>query len=123
MPIILITTKETDSAYEFFGLKPLTTHYFYFNKKKQTSNVKQPGKKLGAPLITDENGALEIIYYLNSGISSDSPANASFKANNLRAGIFEVVVTNFDSGVNDLPDDYLNNSISSSKLVLNALNK
>lgn len=123
MPKITITYKETDSSFKFLGLKPSTTHYFYFNKKKQTGSVKQPGKKLGSPLISDENGVLEVIYYLSSGISSDSPSSGSFKATNLKTGIFEIVVTNFDSGVNDLPDNYLNNSISAGRLVLNALKK
>lgn len=123
MPTTTISYKETDSSYKFLGLKPLTTHYFYFNKKKQTSGVKQPGKKLGSPLVSDENGVLEVIYYLSSGISSDSPANGSYKNANLKTGVFEIVVTNFDAGVNDLPDNYMNNSISAGKLVLNALKK
>ena len=123
MPRTTITYKETDSSYRFVGLKPLTTHYFYFNKKKQTSRVKQIGKKLGQPLISDESGVLEVIYYLDSGISSASPANASYKVPNLVIGIVEVVVTNYDSGANDLPDEYLDNSLSTSRVVFNALKK
>ena len=123
MPRTIITYKETDSSYKFVGLKPLTTHYFYFNKKKQTSRVKQLGKKLGQPLISDESGVLEVIYYLDSGISSASPANAAYKVPNLVIGIVEVVVTNYDSGANDLPDEYLDNSLSTSRVVFNALKK
>lgn len=123
MPRTIITYKETDSSYKFVGLKPLTTHYFYFNKKKQTSRVKQLGKKLGQSLISDESGVLEVIYYLDSGISSSSPANAAYKVPNLAAGIVEVVVTNYDSGGNDLPDEYLDNSLSTGRVVFNALKK
>lgn len=123
MPRTTIIYKETDSNFTFVGLKPLTTHYFYFNKKKQTSRVKQTGKKLGQPLISDENGVLDVIYYLDSGISSDSPSNASYKIPNLTAGVIEVVITNLDSGANDLPDEYLNNSLSTGRVVFNALKK
>lgn len=123
MPKTIITYKETDSSYKFVGLKPFTTHYFYFNKKKQTSRVKQLGKKLGAPLITDENGVLEVIYYLDSGISSESPSNASYKIPNLSTGIVEIVITNFDSGASDLPDEYLDNSLSTGRVIFNALKK
>ena len=123
MPSIISIYKETDSSYKFIGLKPFTTHYFYFNKKKQTGNVKQIGKKIGSPLISDENGVLEVIYYLSSGISSSSPANASYKIANIGVGVFEIVVTNFDSGASDLPDSYLDNSISLGKIILNGLKK
>ena len=123
MPKTIITYKETDSTYQFVGLKPLTTHYFYFNKKKQTSRVKQLGKKLGQPLISDENGVLEVIFYIDSGISSDSPSNAAYKVPNLAAGVIEIVITNYDSGANDLPESYLDNSLSTSRVVFNALKK
>lgn len=123
MPRTIITYKETDSSFKFVGLKPLTTHYFYFNKKKQTSRVKQLGKKLGQPLISDDSGVLEVIYYHDSGISSDSPSNAAYKIPNLATGIVEIVVTNLDSGASDLPDDYLNNSLSTGRVVFNALKK
>lgn len=123
MPKTIITYKETDSTYQFVGLKPLTTHYFYFNKKKQTSRVKQLGKKLGQPLISDENGVLEVIFYIDSGISSDSPSNAAYKIPNLAAGVIEIVITNYDSGANDLPESYLDNSLSTSRVVFNALKK
>jgi hypothetical protein len=123
MPKTINTFKEADSHYTFAGLKPLTTHYFYFNKKRQSSRVKQLGKKLGQPMISDENGLLEVIYYLDSGISSNSPTSASYKVPNLAAGVTEVVITTYDSGDGDLPDNYLNNSISSGKIIFGALRK
>ena len=123
MPKTINTFKEADSQYKFAGLKPSTTHYFYFNKKRQSSRVKQLGKKLGQPMISDENGLLEVIYYLDSGISSNSPTSTSYKVPNLAAGVTEVVITTYDSGNGDLPDNYLNNSISSGKIVFGALRK
>ena len=123
MPRTINIFKEADSHYKFVGLKPLTAHYFYFNKKLQTARVKQLGKKLGQALISDANGTLEVIYYLDSGISSNSPANFAYKVPNLAAGISEVVVTTYNSANNDLPENYLNSSVSSSKIIFGALRK
>ena len=115
--------KEADSQYKFVGLKPLTAHYFYFNKKLQTGRVKQLGKKLGQTLISDENGVLQVIFYLDSGIPSNSRINFAYKIPNLAVGISEVVVTTYNSGNNDLPDNYLDSSVSSSELIFSALRK
>lgn len=123
MSTIAIIFKEVDSRYKFTGLKPFTRHYFYFNKVKQTDRVKQLGKKLGQPLITDENGVLDVIFYLSSGISSSSPASTSYKVSNLTAGIVDVVVTTVDSGAENLPELYINSSLSSAELVFNSLIK
>ena len=115
--------KESDSQYKFVGLKPLTAHYFYFNKKLQTSRVKQLGKKLGQALISDENGVLQVIFYLDSGIPSNSRVNFSYKIPNLAVGVSEVIVTTYNSGNNDLPDNYLDSSVSSSEIIFSALRK
>jgi hypothetical protein len=105
-----IRFKERDIILEFYGLRPYTTHYFYFDKVKVTDMVKQFGKKLGQPLISDESGNLKIIFYLSSGISSDSYESIPTKVNNLKAGRKEVVVTTINSTV--LPDNYSLSSTS-----------
>ena len=108
--------KERDIILEFYGLRPNTTHYFYFDKVKITSMVKQFGKKLGQPLISDESGNLKVIYYLSSGISSTSYESISTKVSNLEAGKKEIVVTTIDQTT--LPDNYYNSSTSFSALIL-----
>ncbi len=108
--------KERDIILEFYGLRPHTTHYFYFDKVKITGMVKQFGKKLGQPLISDESGNLKVIYYLSSGISSTSYESIPTKVNNLEAGKKEIVVTTIDQAT--LPDNYYNSSTSFSALVL-----
>ena len=105
-----IRFKERDIILEFYGLRPYTTHYFYFEKVKVTDMVKQFGKKLGQPLISDESGNLKIIFYLSSGIASDSYESIPTKVNNLKAGRKEVVVTTINSTI--LPDNYSSSSTS-----------
>jgi hypothetical protein len=108
--------KERDIILEFYGLRPHTTHYFYFDKVQITGMVKQFGKKLGQPLISDENGNLKIIFYLTSGISSNSYESIPIKVSNLEAGRKEVVVTTTNQTV--LSDNYYNSSTSFGALVL-----
>jgi len=108
--------KERDIILEFYGLRPNTTHYFYFDKVKITGMVKQFGKKLGQPLISDESGNLKVIYYLSSGISSNSYESIPAKVNNLEAGKKEIVVTTIDQTT--LPDNYYNASTSFGALIL-----
>ena len=108
--------KERDIILDFYGLRPNTTHYFYFDKVKITGMVKQFGKKLGQPLISDESGNLKVIYYLSSGISSTSYESIPTKVNNLEAGRKEIVVTTIDQTT--LPDNYYNSSTSFSALIL-----
>jgi len=108
--------KERDIILEFYGLRPFTTHYFYFDKVKITDMVKQYGKKLGGNLISDENGNLKIIFYLSSGISSNSYESIPVKISNLEAGKKEIVVTTINQTV--LPDNYYNSSTSFGAVVL-----
>lgn len=108
--------KEKDVIIEFYGLKPLTTYYFYFDGKKITDRVKQFGKKLNQPLISDENGQLKTIYYLSSGIESDSLQSVPVRTKNLRAGSKEVVVTTINQ--TSLPENYKDSSVSFSSVKL-----
>jgi hypothetical protein len=108
--------KERDIIIEFYGLRPETTHYFYFDKVRITDRVKQFGGKLGGPLITDKNGELKVIFYLSSGIASDSYESIPVKINNLSAGSKEVAVTTINQAV--LTDNYFNSSTSFSSVVL-----
>jgi hypothetical protein len=78
--------------------------------------VKQFGKKLGEPLISDENGNLKVIYYLSSGISSTSYESIPTKISNLEAGKKEIVITTIDQTT--LPDNYYNSSTSFSACIL-----
>ena len=78
--------------------------------------VKQFGKKLSQPLISDENGNLKVIFYLNSGIASESYESIPTKVSNLEAGRKEIVVTTINQAV--LPDNYSSSSTSYSAFIL-----
>lgn len=78
--------------------------------------VKQFGKKLGEALISDENGNLKVIFYLSSGISSNSYESIPVKVGNLQSGRKEVVVTTINQTT--LPDNYYNSSTSFGAVVL-----
>lgn len=108
--------KERDIILEFYGLRPHTTHYFYFDKVKVTDRVKQFGKKLGGSLVSDENGNLKVIFYLSSGIASNSYESVPVKVGNLEAGRKEVVVSTINQTT--LPDNYYNSSTSFGAVVL-----
>ena len=108
--------KERDIILEFYGLRPHTTHYFYFDKVQVVDRVKQFGKKLGGSLISDENGNIKIIFYLTSGISSNSYESIPIKVSNLEAGYKEVVLTTINQTT--LPDNYYNSSTSFGAVVL-----
>ena len=108
--------KERDIILEFYGLRPHTTHYFYFDKVQVADRVKQFGRKLGGSLISDENGNIKIIFYLTSGISSNSYESIPIKVSNLEAGYKEVVLTTINQTT--LPDNYYNSSTSFGAVVL-----
>lgn len=108
--------KEKDIILEFYGLRPYTTHFFYHNKVKITDRVKQFGKKLNQSLISDENGNLKVIYYLFSGIQSNSFQSIPSRIRALYVVKNEFVITNLNSST--LPDEYYTSSISFSSLVL-----
>ena len=107
--------KETDVNLEFFGLRPLSTHYFYYNNNQVTTMVKQIGKKLGEPLIADENGYLNVIFYHSSGIPSSSAKSFAETVSVMLAGPQLFVVTNLN--VTSLPLNFESASSSYAKLL------
>ena len=108
--------KEKDVIVEFYGLKPLTRYYYYFDSRQITNRVKQMGKKLGDPLISDENGKLSTIFYLSSQITSNSIQSLQPKSKDLKAGTKEIVVTTLDISI--LPETYRDSSISFSSITI-----
>ena len=60
------------------GLKPLSTHYFFINGTNITSLVRQFGKNLGDPLVTDSTGYIRFEYYYNAGSIVSSTASVPY---------------------------------------------
>lgn len=89
--------KEKDIILRFYSLKPFTTYFFYFDGKKITNRVKQFGKKLGQPLISDGDGKLSVVFYISSDIESNSVQSVSTKIKRLQAGNKEIILTTTDT--------------------------
>ena len=103
--------KERDITFEVFGLRPLSRYYLYVNRVQYPSRTKQFGKKLSDPLITDENGKITIVFYMDSFVPSDSP-----KANVLKATPLEFVLTNLNQTT--LVQNFEDSSVSYAKSTL-----
>ena len=89
------------------GLMPLTTHYFYFESKKQAATKIKPfGKDLGAALVTDSNGLLKFTYFFDGDVPDTATLYDNYlKSSMLKAGMKSYTITNYDFG-DDLPTDY-----------------
>ena len=95
------------------GLMPHTVHYLYVETKLQPASVCKPyGKKLGDPIITDENGQVQFDYYYSSGLAAGDTllSTAQQQAASI-AGTKSLVVGN--QSVATLPTDYLKTFLSS----------
>ena len=67
---IYFTTRDQIFTVELYGLKPLTTHYCYFERNVvSASNIKPQNGKLGDPIITNANGAVTFDFYYKSGVT------------------------------------------------------
>lgn len=108
--------KERDFVFEVFSLKPKTTYYFYVNKVQISDRIKQFGKKLGESLITDENGYMKLVYYIDSNIPSDSAYGMVSKMLNLKASNLELVLTTLNQ--TSLPENFESSTLSFAKSIV-----
>ena len=105
--------KERDYIFDAYGLKPYTTYYLYVNNTQISSRTKQFGKKLGQPLVTNENGQLKVVFYIDSFIPSSSIKSPSAKFSALKAGPLEVVLSTINQ--TNLPGNYADSAGSLAK--------
>ncbi|NDG29053.1 hypothetical protein EB118_03005 [bacterium] len=108
--------KERDIIFEVYGLRPLTRYYFYVNSTQNTSRIKQFGKKLADPLVTDENGYMKLVYYIDSGIPTDTMKGVLVRRNNLNYRPIEVVLTTIDQTT--IPTNFETSAVSYAKTTL-----
>lgn len=108
--------KEKDISLNVYGLRPLTRYYLYVNRIQNVSRTKQKGKKLSEPLISDKNGSIELLYYIDSTISSDSPKSSSVKKSILQASPLDIVLTTLNQTT--LAQDFENISTTYAKTVI-----
>jgi hypothetical protein len=105
--------KERDYIFDAYGLKPYTTYYLYVNNTQISSRTKQFGKKLGQPLVTNENGQLKVVFYIDSFIPSSSIKSPSAKFSALKAGPLEIVLSTINQA--NLPGNYADSAGSIAK--------
>jgi len=108
--------KERDITFEVFGLRPLSRYYLYVNRVQYASRTKQFGKKLGDPLVTDEDGKIKIVFYMDSFIPSDTPKAMAAKANYLKSTPIELILTELNQTT--LVQNFENSSVSYAKTTL-----
>ena len=94
------------------GLMPLTTHYLYFeNNLVLAQNIKPFTKKLGDPIITDNNGQAFVSFYFNGGTVLDTtPFEQAQSLATKLASAKQIVIAN--KSVATLPDDYAETYLS-----------
>ena len=108
--------KERDITFKVYGLRPLSTFYFYVDRLKVSDRVKKLGTKLGDPLTSDQDGSMELVYYIDSGIPSNSSKALVIKNNLLKAKPIELVVTTYNA--NTLPSNFESSTLSYAKTVI-----
>lgn len=93
---LYFTVRDQVFTVVIYGLRPLTTHYCYFERNLvPAAQIKPLNKNLGDPIVTDEDGKVTFDFYYQSGASSAATSVAEgqrFAAS--IAGTKELTVTN-----------------------------
>ena len=116
VPDMFNTYVLADQSIEFkvYGLKPLTTHTCQINNVDVTGAVKQGGKLLGQPLISDENGILDLVLYYGSQAVPTSQIEKAAYSVLQQAGARNFRITNVDGtstcSTQIIIPDYVNNT-------------
>ena len=94
------------------GLLPLTYHYVYYEGKQAPGTQYKPiDGKLGDSLISDENGQLKFVFYVNTNLPSATTTLAEYYSLiNALVGKKQLVITNIKQTT--LPDDYKTQAFS-----------
>ena len=97
-PQIVFVVRDQAFNINIDGLLPLTYHYLYFeNKQVSNTQFKPIGGKLGDPLISDNNGKLELVYYYTSNLPELVTELAEYySVVNSLAGKKELIVANLN---------------------------
>lgn len=106
------TTRDQSFRITLSGLRPLTTHFVYYeNNLVAAANIKPVGGTLGAPVVTDASGQVAFDYYVNGGLVLDStPFEQAQALATKLASPKQVTVAN--KSVSTLPADYQSTYLS-----------
>ncbi len=97
-PVATTTTvsKEQSFDIDITGLRPNTTHEFFFEGQNLTSNCKQAGGTLGSGLKSDANGVIDFIFYYYPETEPTSSVTAGVATATMAAGTKAISVRNAD---------------------------
>jgi len=111
-PQIVFVVRDQAFNINIDGLLPLTYHYLYFeNKQVSNTQFKPIGGKLGDPLISDNNGKLELVYYYTSNLPELVTELAEYySVVNSLAGKKELVIVNLNQ--TELANSYQTDAFS-----------
>jgi hypothetical protein len=115
---LFFTTRDQVFTVTVYGLRPLTRHYCFFERKLvPTSQIKPLNGNIGESIITDENGSATFDFYYQSGASlaATSVAEAQRFAASI-AGTKELVVTNLGSSSIDVGYENLSDSFFTTQI-------
>ena len=109
---IFFTTRDQVFTITVYGLKPLTTHYCYFERNLVAANsIKPKNGKLGNPIVTDSDGSATFDFYYSSGVTEvGTDISSAQKIAAAIAGVKELVVVDYSQST--LSADFLTSSQS-----------
>lgn len=89
-------SSEQSFEIDITGLRPNTTHTFFFEGRDLTSKCKQTGGTLGSGLKTDANGTIEFVFYYYPDTEPTSAVTAGVASAAMTAGVKAISVRNAD---------------------------
>lgn len=104
------------------GLVPLTRHFVYFERRRQSDSICAPvGGAVGQPLVTNSSGTLRFVYYYNAGLSETNSFEAMQNMFNSLVGVKVIDVVSVDQ--TSLDDAAIRGAISCAHtfITINAL--
>ena len=89
-------SKEQSFEISINGLRPNTTHTFFFEGRDLTSRCKQAGTTMGSGLKTDANGNLQFIFFYYPDIEAASAVTAGVAIAAMTSGVKAISLRNAD---------------------------
>lgn len=101
------------------GLLPLTYHFLYYEGKRCSDTQFKPlGGKLGDPLISDENGQINFVFYVNTNLPQSTTALTEYYSFiNALVGKKQLVLVNINQPT--LPADFKTQAFSYTEQYIN----
>jgi hypothetical protein len=113
---LFFTTRDQVFTVTVYGLRPLTRHYCFFERKLvPTTQIKPLNGNLGESIITDENGSVTFDFYYQSGASLAATTVA--EAQRFAASIAGIGSSTLDAGYENTSDSFFTTQIQISVFI------